>query len=117
MRDMVLFYKAQSKKSSPRWRGPAKVSEIDESGVTVYFQIQTFKVARFCVRRRVKESEAVDQDGRVFRSTADPWAEQWHTSVDGVRFSEEEKESMEVEPLADGNGVWQRGLSSPDSGA
>ena len=38
---------------------------IDETGVTVYFQSQTFKVARFCVRRRVKESEVVDQDGTV----------------------------------------------------
>ena len=32
--DMALFYKAQNMKSLPRWRGPAKVIEMDESGVT-----------------------------------------------------------------------------------
>ena len=28
---MAIFYKAQNRKSSPRWRGPAKVLEIDET--------------------------------------------------------------------------------------
>ena len=35
--DMVIFYKAQNRKSSPRWRGPAKVLELDETGATVNF--------------------------------------------------------------------------------
>ena len=70
--DIVLFYKTPNRRSSPRWRGPAKVLEIGEAGVTVHFQSQTFKVARCCVRRRVKESAVVDQDGRVPRSTGDP---------------------------------------------
>ena len=103
--DMVLFYKATTKKSSPRWRGPAKVLAIDESGVTVYFQSQTFKVARFCVRRRVKESEVVDQDGRVFRSTADPWVDQWQTGLDGLQTTDTGKDLMDVEPIADKNDV------------
>ena len=37
---------AQSRKSSPRYRGPAEILEIDETGVTASFQSQTFKVAR-----------------------------------------------------------------------
>ena len=44
--DEVLFYKASQKKSNPRWRGPAKILDIDESGVVLKFQSQSFKVAR-----------------------------------------------------------------------
>ena len=45
--DDVPFYKAQSRKGPPRWRGPAKILEIDETGVTAPFQSQTFNVARY----------------------------------------------------------------------
>ena len=103
--DIVLFYKTPNRKSSPRRRGPAKVLEIDETGVAVYFQSQTFKVARFCVRRRAKESEVVDQDGRVPRSTADPWAGNWHTEKDGVRANVEEDAPMEPESAGAGENV------------
>ena len=85
--DMVLFHKTPHRKRSPRWRGPAKVLEIDETGVTVSFQSQTFKLARFRVRRRVKESEVVDQDGRVPCSTAEPWIGTWRTDKDGVQVN------------------------------
>ena len=54
----VLFYKAPTKKSIPRWRGPAKVLLIDESGVTLSFQGLPFKVARHCVRRKVRDVES-----------------------------------------------------------
>ena len=40
--EMALFYKAQSRKNLPRRRGPARVLEIDESGVAVSFQSQNF---------------------------------------------------------------------------
>ena len=52
--DMLLFYTARNRKSSPRWGGPAEVLEIDESGVTVSCQSQDFKVARYRVRQRMK---------------------------------------------------------------
>ena len=42
----VLFNKAPRKKSNPRRRGPATILDIDESGVALKFQSQTFKVAR-----------------------------------------------------------------------
>ena len=48
--DEVLFYKAPSRKSAPRWRGPARVLLLDESGATLSFQGQTFKAARRCMR-------------------------------------------------------------------
>ena len=59
---MVLFYKAQNRTSFPRWRGPAKVIEMDESGATASFRSQTFKVARYCVRRRAKDSDLQEGD-------------------------------------------------------
>ena len=53
----VLFYKAPQKKSNPRWRGPAKILDIDESGVVLKFQSQCFKVARYRVRRKVEAKD------------------------------------------------------------
>ena len=44
--DTALFYKAPHRKSHPRWRGPALILDIDETGVTVKYQTQSFKVAR-----------------------------------------------------------------------
>ena len=44
----ALPYKAVSRESAPRWRGLASTLKIDEPGVTVKFQSQTFKTARFC---------------------------------------------------------------------
>ena len=55
--DSVLFYKAPHKKGNPRWRGPAAILDIDESGVALKFQSQTFKVARYCVRRKLEEKD------------------------------------------------------------
>ena len=33
MGDSAPFYMAANRKSTPRWRGPAKISDIDETGV------------------------------------------------------------------------------------
>ena len=52
------FSKAQNKKSTPQWRGPALILDIDETGVTVKLQSQVFKVARFCVRMREERKDA-----------------------------------------------------------
>ena len=79
--------------------------EIDETGVAVYFQRHTFKVARFRVRRRVKESEVVDHDGRVPRSTADPSIGNWHTDRDGVRANVEEDAPTNPVPVDAGENV------------
>ena len=54
--DIAISYKAQNRESSPRWRGPAKALEIDDAEVTASVQSQKFKVARYCVRKRTKES-------------------------------------------------------------
>ena len=52
--DKVLFYRAPSRKRSPRRRGPARVLLLGESGATFFFRERTFKVARHCVRRKVR---------------------------------------------------------------
>ena len=40
--DSVPFYMAVHRKSTPKGRGPAKILDIDGTGVTVKFQSQTF---------------------------------------------------------------------------
>ena len=41
-----LCYEAQSRESSPRWRGPARILDIDDTGATAIFQSQTLMVDR-----------------------------------------------------------------------
>ena len=71
--DMALFYKARSRKSSPRRTGPAKVLEIDATGETVSFQSQNFKVDRYGVRKRMKDSEVTERDGEFFSTSGGTW--------------------------------------------
>ena len=56
------LFGAKSWRSSPRWRGPAKISDFDDTRVAVSFQSQTFKVARFRVRKRLNETDAADAE-------------------------------------------------------
>ena len=56
----ALPYTAQRKKGGPRWRGPALISDVDETGAAAKFQSQTQKVARFCVRERVEAGDVGD---------------------------------------------------------
>ena len=73
--DSVLFYKAKSRKSSPRWGGRAKILEIYETGLTVFFQSRTFKVARFCVRNRLKEKDVAGEEWKNSLRRGSPWME------------------------------------------
>ena len=50
--DSAIFCGQISRKSAPKWRGPAIILDIDETGVTVKFRSQTFKIARYRVRKR-----------------------------------------------------------------
>ena len=58
----VLSYKAHGKKSAPRRRGPALISDIDDTGVTAKFESQVFGVARFCVRKRGEEKDVAEEE-------------------------------------------------------
>ena len=68
--DSVLFYEAANRNGAPGWRGPAKISDIDETRVTVEFQSRTFKVARNCVRKKVEpqDVEPVEWDSASLQS-------------------------------------------------
>ena len=55
--DAAIFFEATNRKIKPRWRGPERILDIDETGATVKFQSQTSKVARFCVRKKVEEKD------------------------------------------------------------
>ena len=60
--DTAPCYKTANRESTPRWGGPAKISDIDESGVTVKCQYQTFKVARYCRRKKAEEKDAEEAE-------------------------------------------------------
>ena len=47
----MLFHITVNWKGAPRWRAPPQILDIDETGVTVKFQFQTFRVARYRVRQ------------------------------------------------------------------
>ena len=58
--DSALSYNAANCVSTPRCRGPAKISDIDETGVTVKCQSQSFEVARCCVGKKKEAQDAWD---------------------------------------------------------
>ena len=62
----VLFHKTTNRKSAPRWRGPAKILDIGEAGVTAKFQSQSFKAARYWVRKKV-EDKVASEGGLKYR--------------------------------------------------
>ena len=45
----------------PRGRGPALILDVDDTGVAPKIQSQTFKVARFCVRKK-EAKDVADAD-------------------------------------------------------
>ena len=56
----TLFHKSTNKKSTPRWQGPAEILDNDVTGAPAKFQSQTFKVARYCARKKVAAKDAED---------------------------------------------------------
>ena len=58
----MLFYKAPSLKSAPRRGGLSLTLGTDDADATVKFQSQTFKVARFCVRKKGEETDVADAE-------------------------------------------------------
>ena len=71
--DLALFFKAQNRERSPRRRGTAEILDIDDTGVTASLQSQNFKDARFCVRKRTKESDVADAEWKTSLNRGDPW--------------------------------------------
>ena len=62
IREAALFYRGVNRGSTKRSRSPAKISDINDIGVTVKFHSQTSRVARFSLRKKaegedVKEAE------------------------------------------------------------
>ena len=54
----MLSYKALNRKSTPRWRGPAKILGFDEPGAAAKLQPQTFEAVRYCARKKAEEQDA-----------------------------------------------------------
>ena len=70
--DTALFYTAQRKRGAPRWRGPALILDIGETGVTVKSQSRTFKVARPFLRKKVEAKDAEDAEPDPLRERSRP---------------------------------------------
>ena len=68
--DTPLLFKTTNRESPPRRRGPTLILAIDETGVTVKFRPQTFKVARFCVGAEVEAKHAEDAELDPLRARA-----------------------------------------------
>ena len=51
--DVLRLQETSNRNSTPRWRGPARIPDIDDGCATAKFQGQTSKVERCCVRREV----------------------------------------------------------------
>ena len=69
-----LLYKAVSRKSTPN------ISDIAETGALATFQSQAFKMAQYCVRKKVEEKDVEDGElhplqNRTGRVEAAPWAD------------------------------------------
>ena len=96
----LLFSNSVSRKSAPRRRGTAAISDIDEAGVTTRFRGQTFKVARFCVCRQVAPKDAGEVewnpapgsldslDGAPSVTSGKEFGNDWPLPVTGVRSAE-----------------------------
>lgn len=70
--DSVLLYEKISRKGIPEWRGPAKILGVDETGGTVKFRGETFKIARYCVRERVISVSATPSGARDWEEQGPP---------------------------------------------
>ena len=69
---VAAFYKAMNRKSTPRWRGPARIFDVDVTGATVKFQSETFEAPRFCAREREGEEDAEDVESDPMQARARP---------------------------------------------
>ena len=90
------LYKSAKKKSAPRRRGPAKILDVDETGVTMKSQSQTFKEARYCVRKQVEETDVDDDEldplhVRMRTVGPAPWEEQGQQTMGDATDADVEK--------------------------
>ena len=84
------------RRGGPPWRGPPKIWDVDETGATVKFQGQYFKVAGYCARKRMVEKDACEAEWNRASGTRNLW--------DGTRLEvSEEAQKFTVMPSeADG---------------
>ena len=67
----ALTFKAVDRRSAPRRRGPAKILAIEETGVPAKFQSQTFKLARYCVRKKMAPQDAGEAEMHCASGTSE----------------------------------------------
>ena len=105
---LLLPQKLVSRKSASKWRGPAAVLDIGETGVTGKFLGKPSKLARHCVRKRVGPKAAGDADSNPVSARSDA-IKVWPSSALGQR---EEGNSAKL-AREDGVGKWRNGSARP----
>ena len=71
--DSAPSKKAADRNSPPRWRGPAKRLDIDETGVTADFRSQSLKVARHRASGKMDAQGVGEVQWGPASGTAAPW--------------------------------------------
>ena len=61
-RDSLLFSSPVNRRGAPRWGGPAKILDIDETRVAVECRSQTCEVARYCVRKKMEQEDVTEAE-------------------------------------------------------
>ena len=69
----MLLYKTPNRKGAARWRGPAKILGIYETGVTAKSQSQYLYLARYCIRKKAEEKDATKANWNIAKDTRDLW--------------------------------------------
>ena len=111
-----------NRRSAPQWRGRANISDVDETGATAAFRSQTFKVARYCGRKKEEEkaAEAAESDplqGRTRSMRAAPWGNRtWRNEENEMEAEEAEGgTTSSSEATRDGFHTHMEPTPAPDS--
>ena len=67
------FCKASNRRRAPLRRGPAKILDVIDARATVKFTSRTFKVARYCVRKKPDAQDAGEADWDSASRESDTW--------------------------------------------
>ena len=108
--DTGLLYKSRNKKIAPRWRGPAKILDIDETGATVKFRSLTFGMARYCIWGKV-EAEIVEA------AELDPLRARMRTAASALREQSAQRDMRDVTDVDEGERIWTSSTDTPRSEA
>ena len=117
--DTPTFYKTANRLSTPRWRAPATIPDIDDAETTAKFQGQSPESARYSVRKGMEGGDVSEADWNPAPGTMCPWngspfedseIDQEFAGI--ARRATGDQDVPSSGPPQDGFGVHARGSSS-----